>query len=520
MLRILHTIVPLLAIVSSFCGSVLAQQDFYPPAEFDEAHRNNFRADSRGSSDVNWIIIHTTEGSCQSAINTFNSPASQVSAHYVICRDGSIIQMVKNSDVAFTAGNSAYNRRGFNIEIERYNGAGADPTAAQYSACATLCEWLADQFSLSLTIQSTGVAPANAATGGGIIGHRNIPDPNNPALGGGVSHHSDPVNWNWTAFANELAGGTPPAPTGLNEPFAEIGQVGLDWNSMDDAANYRVQVKKPGEDWPEQSSSPPSSSVPVNIFISPNPSSYIWEVVDGASVFESPIPNQTYVWRVRQWNGFVHSDWSAERTFTVPGQAEIEYASSVVRDGSGGGVGNSDATINPGEEIDLKVALQNSGTAIATNVSAILSSTSPYIEIVDSSENWPDIDAGRSEQCNADFDFNVSPSAPGREVISFDLVVNSSSGEEWNLRFELTVFTPPKIIGVSRITLASPGQQDVTIVFDTNLGKSYDCYSSEDLKQWELVQSAIAGTGSEVSVTDSDAMVSRERLYYRFIENP
>jgi N-acetylmuramoyl-L-alanine amidase len=51
------------------------------------------------------LVIHVTEGDAGSVIAWFNDPASQVSAHYMVQRDGQIIQFVHDEDRAWHAGN-------------------------------------------------------------------------------------------------------------------------------------------------------------------------------------------------------------------------------------------------------------------------------------------------------------------------------------------------------------------------------------------------------------------------------
>src|SRR3990167_11257027 len=50
------------------------------------------------------IVIHITDGSLQSATSWFQDPASGVSAHYVIGRNGEIRSFVKDEDTAWANG--------------------------------------------------------------------------------------------------------------------------------------------------------------------------------------------------------------------------------------------------------------------------------------------------------------------------------------------------------------------------------------------------------------------------------
>ena len=157
----------------------------------------NYGVANRSSSDVRWIVIHTTEGTTASAVQRFQDPTQIVSAHYIVSRDGTIIQMVLDKDIAYAAGNLSYNNASINIEHERY---GANNwTEAQFTASVNLVKWLAQRYGFSVAFPS-GIQPANPASGTGIIGHNQVPDDVNPSLGGGHYHHTDPVNWDWIHY--------------------------------------------------------------------------------------------------------------------------------------------------------------------------------------------------------------------------------------------------------------------------------------------------------------------------------
>ncbi|MFN5361803.1 MAG: N-acetylmuramoyl-L-alanine amidase, partial [Bacteroidota bacterium] len=53
-----------------------------------------------GTTNFNWrrpgyvIIHHTAQNTCDQTLRTFTLPASQVSAHYVICKDGTVHHML------------------------------------------------------------------------------------------------------------------------------------------------------------------------------------------------------------------------------------------------------------------------------------------------------------------------------------------------------------------------------------------------------------------------------------------
>lgn len=73
----------------------------------------------------NFVIIHhTAQNSCDQTLKTFTTPASKVSAHYVICKDGTIHHMLSDYLRAWQAGISRWgnltdvNSSSIGIEID------------------------------------------------------------------------------------------------------------------------------------------------------------------------------------------------------------------------------------------------------------------------------------------------------------------------------------------------------------------------------------------------------------------
>ena len=102
---------------------------------------------------VTAIVVHATVSpTLDSTIKWFLAPESQVSAHYTIGKDGTIVQMVEDSQRAWHAGVSELDGlRGVNdfsigIEIVNLND-GLDPyTDAQYGAVASIIRHIRAQF--------------------------------------------------------------------------------------------------------------------------------------------------------------------------------------------------------------------------------------------------------------------------------------------------------------------------------------------------------------------------------------
>lgn len=98
------------------------------------------------------IIHHTAENSCDQTLKTFTTPASQVSAHYVICKDGSVHHMLNDYLRAWQAGISSWgndkdvNSSSIGIELDN-NGYDTFP-AAQINSLLTVLATLKKSYNI------------------------------------------------------------------------------------------------------------------------------------------------------------------------------------------------------------------------------------------------------------------------------------------------------------------------------------------------------------------------------------
>lgn len=71
---------------------------------------------------ITQIIIHSTVGTVQSAINRFGQTGAGVSAHYIIGNNGALYQGLEEYYTAYHSGKLDVNRRSIGIEHEWYQG--------------------------------------------------------------------------------------------------------------------------------------------------------------------------------------------------------------------------------------------------------------------------------------------------------------------------------------------------------------------------------------------------------------
>lgn len=164
--------------------------------QFYSASTENYSDYSRGSGDIDMIVIHTTEGSYSGSISWLANPAAGASAHYVLrSSDGQITQMVKEADVAWHAGNWDYNLRSVGIEHEAYVDDCSYYTDAMYASSAALVNDIANRQGVSLDRSH-------------IIGHNEVPDPDGSGWGGSGGHTDPGDCWDWDRYMGFVNGST------------------------------------------------------------------------------------------------------------------------------------------------------------------------------------------------------------------------------------------------------------------------------------------------------------------------
>jgi N-acetylmuramoyl-L-alanine amidase len=98
------------------------------------------------------IIHHTAQNSCDQTLQTFTMPRTQVSAHYVICKDGTIHHMLNDYLRAWHAGKSSWgndkdiNSSSIGIELDN-NGFDSFPQA-QINSLLTLLDTLKKSYNI------------------------------------------------------------------------------------------------------------------------------------------------------------------------------------------------------------------------------------------------------------------------------------------------------------------------------------------------------------------------------------
>ncbi|MDJ0344177.1 N-acetylmuramoyl-L-alanine amidase [Streptomyces sp. H10-C2] len=160
------------------------------PAPYQETAPGNYGnhdlADRPNDQKIDYIVIHDTEGTWDTALKLVRTP-TYLAWHYTIrSADGHIDQHLKTKDVGWHAGNWSINAKSVGIEHEGFL---IDPgtwyTESMYRTSARLVAYLARKYGIPLDRQH-------------ILGHDNVPGPTGAYIGG---MHTDPgPYWDWAHY--------------------------------------------------------------------------------------------------------------------------------------------------------------------------------------------------------------------------------------------------------------------------------------------------------------------------------
>ncbi|GAA3538502.1 peptidoglycan recognition family protein [Amycolatopsis ultiminotia] len=181
------------------CESVPAPYQELP----DGGYGNHDVANRPQSQKIDYIVIHDTETSWDTALKLAQDP-TYLAWHYTVrSSDGLIAQHVPTKDVGWHAGNWYVNSKSIGVEHEGFGAKGTWYTEAMYRSSAKLVGYLARRYGI----------PLDRAH---IIGHDNVPGTTPSTIAG---MHWDPgPYWDWAHYFDLL--GAPLRATG--GPGAEL----------------------------------------------------------------------------------------------------------------------------------------------------------------------------------------------------------------------------------------------------------------------------------------------------------
>ena len=172
-------------------------------------------ARGRNGRPIELAIVHITAGVDSSG---WLAGPNGSSTHYLSDRAfRPRLQMVREDDAAWTAGHREFNLRGLNFEFEIL--AGVPITDEMFANAADVMRPILQRLNIPLLY----IGRDHGLGQRGIIGHSDVPDPNNPGRWGGAGNHTDPgEHWNWGRFIDllnrEQPTGPPVLPTAVPDP--------------------------------------------------------------------------------------------------------------------------------------------------------------------------------------------------------------------------------------------------------------------------------------------------------------
>jgi hypothetical protein len=96
--------------------------------------------------------------------------------------------------------------------------------------------------------------------------------------------------------------------------------------------------------------------------------------------------------------------------------------------------------IDPGDNVSMLIALKNEGAVDAVNVSAILETDDPYINITQNYSAYPDIvKLGGMETSLSNYEFTILPDCPFSHLTGFSLVISADGGYVDTVEFSIAI---------------------------------------------------------------------------------
>lgn len=112
------------------------------------ANPHNFTSGRQGTQ-IDRVVCHVADGTLRGSAAWFADPSANVSAHYIVGMDGSVIQSVQEADTAYHSGLWAMNLRSIGIEHEGQPSKGPwTPSEAQLKASAELVAAISKRYGI------------------------------------------------------------------------------------------------------------------------------------------------------------------------------------------------------------------------------------------------------------------------------------------------------------------------------------------------------------------------------------
>ena len=183
----------------------------------------------------------------------------------------------------------------------------------------------------------------------------------------------------------------------------------------------------------------------------------------------APIPNMATGYMgdylgITAYNGQVYPTWTDNRlgycmTYVSPIVLVVPmgFVGTTAQFLNDTTFGNGNGKMDFGETELMGLTMKNTGTAAADSVTVTLSSTSPYITMIDSTEFYGDFSIGGSRTILNDFKFKVADSIPHGLNVQFLVKAKDKNDSVWTTSFFITSLAPAVTIMSTSISDPAPG---------------------------------------------------------------
>lgn len=191
--------------------------------------------------------------------------------------------------------------------------------------------------------------------------------------------------------------------------------------------------------------------------------------VSDVSFTPAPIPNMATGYMgdylgITAYNGKVYPTWTDNRlgycmTYVSPISIQVPMGfvgetANILNDTT---FGNGNGKMDYGETELLGLTMMNTGTAEADSVTVTLTSDSPYITMIDSTEFYGTFAIGDSRTILNGFKFTVSDSVPHGLDIPFIVKARDKNDTVWTTTFTITSHAPAVTIMSHTVIDPAPG---------------------------------------------------------------
>jgi len=270
-----------------------------------------------------------------------------------------------------------------------------------------------------------------------------------------------------------------------------LNQVDLSWSAVPGAASYRVYRSAQG-----------CGGAFVAIADTP-----------GTTYSDTNVSATTYAYKVEAVtaDGQCFSAESACQTAT-PTFYHARAATAAYLDSCpGGGAGDANGAVEPGETVTVQVTLTNDGNATLTSLVGALSSATPGVSVVDGSATWPNLAPAASSPTDPDhFRIQLSPDMPCGAIVHLQVGSSAAEGGGWvdslatsvggNPTSATSTFPStnvPKPIADAATTTSTLAVADMGTVQDVNVGVTLSHTYDGD-----LILTLIAPSGTRVTLAN------------------